>query len=575
MKTYNRFLAAIATLALAACYPEIIETPVEPTPTPTPTPTVTYSYSLKLDQTKGIIIYPSSNAEPVGIGFKIKSSVFLPELNVIAESDVPGLTFTVETAEDLKSGTLYIQGTEEFTADTATITVNSTCEEAASEEVTLTIDKAYFSCNEEIVRYSPSVQVKTIEVNANVPFVATPSEDIADWITINVSKNRINTQVRANEEFIDRKGILVLSDPTGILPDCNVEIFQCSSRGSRYTDSLALVAIYNALDLKNAPMSIMWGDGENLYLNPYCNWDFNTPITGNAEWWKDWVGVDLYISGRVSDLDLNLDGDRWAPNTYSLPDELGWLRAMRHLEISGDIKGEIPQTVGGYESKLKYIEILGPNHLTGNLENHPLKEISTQITYWNVEGIFQGGVPEWFADFYSFRFELSAFSGRVPDRVVNHSSMQDKMINANKCETYYPGCLPEDLKQWWPTLYEKPVFDWFDRTPEEWVNGIGYYPTEVFYDWINSYQEFLDIDWHTVEIYAWSKYAIWCDIDMPDGVIKVNGKFGEHYEWESQDALLDYLENVRGYVNIRDHTHELPVNKEHADFLKRFSAMFN
>ncbi len=552
MKTFKIYLLTAIAFMLTAC----IEKPDEPYTPPTPPNTNEgMEFTFHIDKTINNVIYPSDTIEGHVFPFTVEAEEQLPELTVIAP-ETDELKIEVSVAEDNMSGTITVTGTDKFVSDALDLTFKANCGRYVSTDL-INIEKACFETDsKKQYVFSSQGGYQSMHLKTNLDYEISIEGELKDYLTVEKEKGRISITAKERNEWNDKEAWMKISEPKGLFDDIDVLIQQASFRGSRATDSLALVQIYHELDLQYSHNMGMHGRMQY--------WLTDAPI-------DKWLGVWVSM-GRVIGLDLNMvhHDPEWKEYHYHLPECIGNLKYLQHFKFSGPIAGELPKCFADLDH-LKELEIYGPNKLTGKLEDHPIGKYASQIKFWCVDGVFQGGVPEWFSQFYSYRFECNSFSGRVPEPVENSESMQDLKIN---CSIDKEGHAPDDLEQWWPTLYETPVLDWLNKDPSYWTNGVGSIPDIVYWDWINAYQEFLDIDYHTIRIFDWSKYAIWCDIDMPEGVVKINGQYGEHYEWESREALLNYLENVRGYINIRKHT-GYKEDKEMIEYYDDFRQLVN
>jgi len=491
-----------------------LPTPKPPSDDPSPTDE-DIEFDITIDENVNMVLYPSEKVSPISVPFSVIAEKQLPSLNVTIEPST-GIEASVSVNEDNMGGTILVNGTEQMGKWYSQLTLKASYGNHKVEKK-LNFETAKLICTVEDLKFSYVKGQKEINVTTNIDYLIEIDEQVSSFVSTYKTKDKLVLTISENTDFPDRYGSITLKDPQEVLESIIIKFSQAGIQGNMTTDSLALVKIYNELDLQNIIMS-----GYNGYME---NWLTDMPV-------KTWLGIREY-NNRVTGLNLDLfhKEGQWAEYTYPLPEAIGELKKLIDLRIYGKIAGELPKSLGDLYN-LSYIEIIGPNKVTGNLAEHPIQKCSKQIKYWVIHGIFQGGVPEWFSDFKSFRFEDSAFSGKVPEKVVNHSSMQDHKSN-----------------RW---------------------NDDG----TVLFPFINADIILKDIDYHTLEIWDWSKYAIWCDIDMPEGVIEVDGQYGKHYEWESEEALVKYLEKVRGYTDIRENT-GYPQDKEHKDYNDTYRALFN
>ena len=134
------------------------------------------------------------------------------------------------------------------------------------------------------------------------------------------------------------------------------------------TDSLALVAIYNA------------ADGANWTKN---NWDLSTPI-------KDWNGVTV-TNDRVTALKLTVSGV--IASEWNLPKEVGLLSELTDFRISSNkLTGNLPDEL--YDlSKLEKLYFQNDN-ITGSLSSKLAQLTELTELYVDRNANMTGGIPK-------------------------------------------------------------------------------------------------------------------------------------------------------------------------------------
>lgn len=190
------------------------------------------------------------------------------------------------------------------------------------------------------------------------------------------------------------------------------------------TDSLALIALYNATD------GINWSN----------QWNFNQPI-------DTWHGVTLDANGRVKDLHLGGNGLKG-----SLPSEIGDLTAMTRLVLdANELEGIIPPEIGnlnsltmltlsnnkfnsnippeiGNLSNLRFL-FLQNSQFNGNIPVE-LSNINNLLYVWLENNQLTGGIPDEFSSMNLIHLHLNdnQLSGNIP----NLSHVVEFFITNNK-----------------------------------------------------------------------------------------------------------------------------------------------
>ena len=143
--------------------------------------------------------------------------------------------------------------------------------------------------------------------------------------------------------------------------------FEAVKVSNRQTDSLALVALYNA------------SKGAEWTKN---KWDLAKPM-------DEWTGITL-TDGRVTALKLNVSGV--IPQEWTLPTEIGDLAELTDLRInSNKLTGELPESLYGLE-KLEKLYFQNDN-LTGGLSAGLGKLTNLTELYVDRNANMTGGIP--------------------------------------------------------------------------------------------------------------------------------------------------------------------------------------
>ena len=175
------------------------------------------------------------------------------------------------------------------------------------------------------------------------------------------------------------------------------------AQGSVQSDRAALVSLYNATDGPN------W--------TSRTNWLSDEPL-------GDWHGVTTDANGRVTELDLNLNGlDGQIPTAIADLDRLEVL-----LLFINDLKGSIPAQIGDLEN-LRELD-LGGNELTGRIP----------ATLGNLTRLTQLGL--WSND----------LTGHIPD-LSNLALLGHLRLGKNRLTGQVPSWIGELASLTWLSLY--------------------------------------------------------------------------------------------------------------------------
>lgn len=509
-----KLIATALAITMAACTP-IEPDPVNPAPIEEPEDPVNQEsekveFTLEIQNTGNRILYPSEEAGSVEVPFSVK-----------ADKDIPGLTITTENSlgitseikmNDTVSGVISITGTRGFTKNTGEVKVTAKSDDFTKEK-TIQIEKAYIRPGMSSLVFSSSMGNKTFSIYSNIEYLIEPDEDFKQFASLNFNGDEISISVSENYNATEHSGYIVLKDKNGFLDNIKVKVIQTGIETSRLTDSLALVDLYNALNMGAVPA--------------YKDWLTEKPM-------NKWYGVEVY-NERVTNLSIILYEDKpdtWEYNKYEIPETIGNLDNLEYLKIEASINGEIPRSIGNLK-KLRELYLtsnpcydwnregfdrylIGQGYvvpestlskLHGNLQNHPLKDIIKNLKDFYLNGRFQGGIPEWMAENKFPRIESSAFDGRIPDALMN-----SKYFGENK-----------------------------------WSIGDPEYPSRFIYHY----------DYVIIKNCIYYNCAVWYGTEQPEGVKKIPGEFGEHWTWESEEAMFNFFKNVSGYdeemmQNLRD-----------------------
>jgi len=232
---------------------------------------------------------------------------------------------------------------------------------------------------------------------------------------------------------------------------CNSGKGMCTD-GSRMTDSLALVAVYNAI---NGPTSF------------YHYWNLNGPM-------NYWKGITLNNSGRATSFqfargDSGIDG--------YLPPEIGNLTYLKTLRFSfSKLTGPIPKEIGNL-SNLERLIFDRARFANANLpvEIGNLQKLK-YLAFVSAE--LGGELPVSLGNLKNLQglhFTANNLTGNLPVELAGLPKLNSVRLCANKLE----GCFDPSFKKWcsWAIEYPDCISlneDWetnnFDATWEEFCN---------------------------------------------------------------------------------------------------------
>ena len=178
-------------------------------------------------------------------------------------------------------------------------------------------------------------------------------------------------------------------------------------------DRPALVALYNST-----------GGPTNWRNN--TNWLSNRPL-------DEWYGVATDPSGRVTS--LNLQGNQLSG---TLPTELGNLRNLTSLRLSGAITGSIPSELGNL-SNLTYLLILS-TELTGSIPTE-FGNLSN-LRVLGLSGRSFGSIPSALGNLGNLRdLQLFRVSGNIPSALGNLSNLEILTLSHSTLSGDIPSAL--------------------------------------------------------------------------------------------------------------------------------------
>ncbi|MDD5950692.1 MAG: BACON domain-containing carbohydrate-binding protein [Bacteroidales bacterium] len=244
----------------------------------------------------------------------------------------------------------------------------------------------------------------TIEVTSNAPWTV---ETVDEWVSAGPSEGNgnasISVVVAANPEFSARTSTITVKESVNGKA-FTVKVEQDRAPYNRQSDSLALVAIYNA------------SNGAEWAKN---KWDLSAPI-------NEWKGVKLE-NNRVVELAVPVNS---ISKEWNIPDDIANLDELVKLSFNkNSVAGEIPAAIYklGKLEKLDLSNCKLSGSLSAELGN---LEMLTEINLLNNSNL-GGGIPAEIGKLKKlFRVNLSStsISGAIPAELTGCESLQEFMV---------------------------------------------------------------------------------------------------------------------------------------------------
>ena len=208
-----------------------------------------------------------------------------------------------------------------------------------------------------------------------------------------------------------------------------------------YTDSLALVALYNATNGNN------WTNKQNWLTGPVSTWH----------------GIEV-SDGRVTSIAL---GEYEANNLVgTIPSEIGDLGELEYLDLSyNQLSGNIPESIGNL-SKLTHL-FLHVNQLDGNIPQS-IGNLSNLIYLYLHANQLNGIIPESMGnltELTSLGLSENQLTGNIPDVLGNLRNLESFGLSSN----HLSGSIPltfenlENLQEFYldNNMLESPLDSFF------------------------------------------------------------------------------------------------------------------
>ena len=256
---------------------------------------------------------------------------------------------------------------------------------------------------------------------------------VTDWVTADKTSGEndgvINLQVQKNINPMSRGVVISVENNTYNVCDL-VELTQLAAPLSRQTDSLALVAIYNASKGATWKADKVWD------------------LTKTIDTWSS-VTVDK-TSGRVTALKITAADT--ITETWSLPEEVGYMSELTDLRINSQkLTGAIPESVYNL-SKLKALYFQN-NNLSGELSSKLGDLTLLENLYIDRNKELGGSIPSTIGNLTNLKninIAQTAISGAIPSELAKCTALVAFMA--------YSNGLSGELPDIWDTFVNMTVF---------------------------------------------------------------------------------------------------------------------
>jgi photosystem II stability/assembly factor-like uncharacterized protein/Leucine-rich repeat (LRR) protein len=218
----------------------------------------------------------------------------------------------------------------------------------------------------------------------------------------------------------------------GVDNDCNGQVDETAECGCVRSDSLALVALYNATDGPN------WTN----------TWDLNQPM-------DTWHGVLLNANGCVEGLDL--------PNNQlsgQIPPEIGMLSEIQFLILDQNgLTGNLPEEIGNLTNML--VILLTSNQLVGSLPAS-LGDLSNLLELYLGHNLFSGSIPPQLGNLSQleeFHLNDNQLTGELPSALSGMTTVRGLELQNNQLS----GCFPAEYSIFCTISYDftgNPALPW-------------------------------------------------------------------------------------------------------------------
>ena len=240
-------------------------------------------------------------------------------------------------------------------------------------------------------------------------------------------------------------GTYVCEITSDVVTDLTLTTYEKTLTVTNYvveSDSLALVALYNATDGPN------WDDNTNWLSGPVSSW-YGITLAGNRVetiYLKSnnlfgAIPSEIGLLTEMDTLDLSENYSQWDRTGVggSLPPEIGDLAELDYMDLSGNSLGHIPPEIGD----LDYISYL--NIGSNRFDNNSLLYICelTTLTYLEADScLFSGVIPDEVYNLVSLSYlnlSYNNFTGSISSDLSNLSTLDTLDLSNNSLSGNIPN----------------------------------------------------------------------------------------------------------------------------------------
>ena len=405
MKRIYAALLAISFI-LIGCDPN--EKPIDPVTPDEPEVEFSLNTTLLTDN----VVYPFPSKEEVKYGFEIVSEKKLENIKVELTPD-QCLDASYEMNPDGMSGTVSITTKDETEFNLANVNLAVSCGDKRQAK-DLAVVLAYLRLSKTSGALASEGGELQFGIESNVDIESIQDEESKGFSSFTSENNIVSVKVNENQDFVERGGRITIRDRKGIL-SAEYSFTQAGSFGSRLTDSLALVKLYNDME------GWKWEERGSFEVLTK-NWCTSEPL-------ENWCGILTDSHVDLTTYENKHDGRviRFTPtiiyednSQHEFSEAIGDLKALQRIEVNGiGLKGKLPESLGKL-TKLNYLYISWSN-MSFKLIDHPIKECKS-LRYICLSGNIWGPVPDWLV---WARIDGMNLSGQIPDKVCKQKDMQE------------------------------------------------------------------------------------------------------------------------------------------------------
>ncbi len=299
--------------------------------------------------------------------------------------------------------TITVSANDGFDVRTANVTVSAN-ELSKVVKITQLASTPSLAIDKEEMAMNAEEGVFTIEVTSNAPWTV---ETADEWVSASPSEGKgnasISVKITANPEFKARTSTIAVKETVNG-KTLTVKVEQDRAPYNRQSDSLALVAVYNAS--KGAE----WAKNQ---------WDLSAPV-------NEWKGVKLE-NNRVVELAVPVNS---ITKEWNFPDEIAHLDELVKLSFNkNSVAGEIPAALYklGKLEKLDLSNCMLSGTLSAEIGN---LEMLCEINLLNNSEL-GGSIPAEIGKLkklFRVNFSSTSISGAIPAELAGCESLQEFMV---------------------------------------------------------------------------------------------------------------------------------------------------